>query len=62
MYPGYGQYWKSIDANPERVLPFVYDPHKRLVAAHSTHRPQRRGDSELSRASRAWRISHAVRW
>jgi hypothetical protein len=22
MYPGYGEYWKSIDANPEGVLPF----------------------------------------
>ena len=22
MYPGYGEYWKSIDANPESVLPF----------------------------------------
>ena len=22
MYPGYGEYWESIDANPGRVLPF----------------------------------------
>jgi dihydrofolate reductase len=22
MYPGYGDYWKAIDANPERVPPF----------------------------------------
>jgi dihydrofolate reductase len=22
MYPGYGEYWESIYANPERVLPF----------------------------------------
>ena len=22
MYPDYGEYWKSINANPERVLPF----------------------------------------
>lgn len=22
MYPGYGKYWESIDANPERVPPF----------------------------------------
>ena len=22
MYPGYGEYWESICANPERVLPF----------------------------------------
>jgi len=22
MYPGYGEYWKAIYANPERVLPF----------------------------------------
>ena len=22
MYPGYGEYWEAVDANPERLLPF----------------------------------------
>ncbi|MGZ3416947.1 MAG: dihydrofolate reductase family protein [Polyangiales bacterium] len=26
MYPGYGEYWAAIDADPERVLPYATRP------------------------------------
>jgi dihydrofolate reductase len=45
MYPGYGEYWESIDANPEHVLPFQ----KRLPSK-----------SEIAYARLAARTPHVV--